>query len=249
MPQDARPIVAGDAAIVVAPLCARALLELAEEQKQLDAVAADLRTLRNLSRESAEFRTLAANPRIARSALAKAVRQVAEAAKFNVLTANFLALAAQNRRLPQLDAMIAAFLAALAAARGEFAAEVQAAEVLTPGQQERLSAQLPEALTGGKVHVHINQDKSLIGGLVVELGSRLIDASVKGRLERLERQLKSPGSRRLQGSSVETWTFASCRNFIDSEKADRRFRRGDRSGGSRPGAVGRRRRGARVWSR
>ncbi len=192
MPHADQPIVSGDMA-TVARRYAKTLFELAGEQKQLDAVAEDLRGLKMLERESPEFHAIAHNPRLSRTQLIKAAQQIALAAKLNPLTGNFLALLAQSRRLPQLGATIDAFLNELAAQRGEFSAEITAAEPLTQAQQEQLAAQL-QKLTGGKVHMRVSEDKSLLGGFVVKLGSRMIDLSVKSKLARLERQLKSPSN-------------------------------------------------------
>lgn len=181
--------IAGEAAIL-AQRYAGAFYELADEQKQLDAVAADLRALRVINQESAEFQYLAKHPRLARSVMVKAVQALATTAGFNKLTSNFLALIAQNRRLNVIGAVIEAFLDELAKRRGEFTADVRSAKALSAAQQEQLSAKLRE-LAGGKVHILVREDASLLGGLTVKLGSRLIDASLKTKLARLERQLKS----------------------------------------------------------
>lgn len=186
---DSGAILSGEAAIL-AHRYAGAFYELAEEQKQLDAVAADMRALRVLGQESKEFQVISSHPRLTRAQLVKAAEQVASVAKLNKLTANFLMLVAQNRRLPHLQGMIDQFLAELATRRGEFSADVRSARPLSAAQQEQLAVKLRE-LAGGKVHLMLREDKSLLGGLVVKLGSRLIDASIKTKLARLERQLKS----------------------------------------------------------
>lgn len=185
----ASPIVAGDTAIL-AQRYAHALYDLATEQKQLDVVAGDLRALNQLRQESPEFQYLARQPRLSRVQLVKAMQQVATTAGFNKLTANFLALVAKHRRLNCLGAIIDAYLADLAAHRGEFSAQVRSAQPLSPAQEEQLALKLA-AWAGGKVHVSVSKDPSLLGGLTVKMGSRLIDASVKTKLDRLERQLKS----------------------------------------------------------
>jgi F-type H+-transporting ATPase subunit delta len=185
----AKPIVAGEPAIL-ARRYAGALYELASEQKQLDAVADDLRALKLFMRESAEFQTLVAYPRFSRVQRVAAARKIAGAAKFRALTGNFLALVAQNRRLPLIAAMCDAFLDELARGRGEFTADIRAAEMLAPAQEEQLALQL-RAIAGGKVHMTIAEDKSLLGGLVIRMGSKLIDVSLKGKLARMERRLKS----------------------------------------------------------
>jgi F-type H+-transporting ATPase subunit delta len=197
--QTENPIIAGEAAIL-ARRYAGALYELADEQKQLDAVADDLRALKVLECESADFRAFTGNPRLSRKQLVQAAQQVSGAAKFNKLTSNFLALVAQNRRLAQLNGMCNAFLNELAARRGEFSAEVRAARPLTPTQQEQLAEQL-HALAGGKVHMSVSEDRSLLGGLIVKLGSKLIDASVKSKLARLERQLKNQSLNIVKGAA------------------------------------------------
>ncbi len=181
--------IAGDAAIL-ARRYARALYELAEEKKQLDSVAADLGSLQVLLKVSAEFREVTSNPRLTRAQAVESMKKVASLAKLNPLTQNFLTLLAHNSRLNLLENAIKVFLADLTARRGEFIAEVTTPKALASEQQEQLSKQL-DKIAGGKVHLVIKEDASLLGGLVVKLGSRLIDASVKGKLARLERQLKS----------------------------------------------------------
>lgn len=182
-------IVSGSPAIL-ARRYAAALYALADEQKEIDAVAADMRTLKTLQRESAEFRELARNPRLARGVLTKTAKQVAIAAKLSPLTSNFLALLAQGRRLSLLPTAADHFLAELARHRGEFTAEVRTARPLSHAQEEQLASSL-RSLAGGKVHLTVREDRTLIGGLTVKLGSRLIDASVRGKLERLARTLQS----------------------------------------------------------
>jgi F-type H+-transporting ATPase subunit delta len=187
--QAAKPIIAGEAAIL-ARRYATALYELAAEQKQLDAVADDMQAIKLFMRESVEFQALTRHPRLSRLQRVGAVQKIAGAAKFCPLTGNFLALVAQNRRLPLIEAIGDAYLNEVATRRGEFTAEVSTAEKLAPAQEEQLSLQL-RAIAGGKVHMTIAEDKSLLGGFVVRMGSKLIDASLKSKLARLERRLKS----------------------------------------------------------
>jgi F-type H+-transporting ATPase subunit delta len=183
------PVIAGDAAIL-ARRYAGALYDLAAEQKQLDAVAADLRLLKRLGHESKEFQHIIENLNLSRDQLVQMIRQVGEASGMSPLTSNFLGLIAKNRRLSHIGAVVDAFLADLAANRGEFTAEVRAARRLSPAQEEQLAQKLG-AWAGGKVHLSVHEDPSLLGGFTVRMGSRLIDASVKTKLERLERQLRS----------------------------------------------------------
>ena len=184
-----KSLVSGDAAIL-ARRYAGAFYELAEDQKVIDAVANDMRTLMQIADGNPEFIAMANHPRLTRPQLVKLAGTMTETLRLNKLTGKFLALVAEHRRMSILSPIIDAFLAQLAAKRGEFTASVRSATALTAQQTEQLSSRLA-ALAGGKVHLDVREDKSLIGGLTVKLGSRLIDASVKSKLERLERKLKS----------------------------------------------------------
>ena len=184
-----RTIVSGDAA-VLARRYADALYDLAEDEKAVDAIAADLRSLLQTVDQNPDLMAAASNPRLNRSQLAGIVRSLADALKLNKLTGKFLALTAQRQRLTILPAIADAFLARLAAQRGEMTISVRSASPLTAHQSEQLAARLA-SLAGGKVTLDVREDKSLIGGLTVRFGSRLIDTSVKSKLQRLERKLKS----------------------------------------------------------
>ncbi len=105
------------------------------------------------------------------------------------LTRSFLGLVAQNRRLFAVPAMIDAFLARLAARRGEVTAEVVAAQALTPAQLDAVNEQLRKAM-GSKVAVEVRVDPALLGGLVVKVGSRMVDASLRSKLHRLQLAMK-----------------------------------------------------------
>ena len=179
----------GDAA-VLARRYAGALYDLAQEQKQLDAIAADMRFIHQLTGDSAEFMTLANHPRITPNQRMAAVQTLSASAKFGSLTTNFLGLLARNQRLGLIRNITSSFLDRLAAERGEFTAEVTSARTLTAAQQEQLAARLHQ-WAGGNVHLSMRQDPALLGGLVIKMGSKVIDASVRNILERLERQLTS----------------------------------------------------------
>lgn len=168
---------------------ATALLELADERKALDRVAEDLRGLGRLIAESPDLARMIRSPILSREAQGAAIAALAERTGLDPLTRNFLGLLARNRRLFALPAMIRQYLETLAARRGEVTAEVVAAAELSPGQRERLDAELRRAV-GQKVAVDFRVDAGLIGGLVLRLGSRMIDASLKTRLHRLEMAMK-----------------------------------------------------------
>ena len=173
----------------VAARYALALFELADEQRKLDQVAQDLRTVDALIGESEDLRRLLKNPLVTRNESRHAVEALMDRAGADPLTKNFIGLVAANRRLFALPDMIKAYLAQLAERRGEFTADVTSARQLTPAQTQALESTLQSAV-GGKVALSLNVDPSLIGGLVVKIGSRMIDSSLKTQLQKLKLAMK-----------------------------------------------------------
>jgi F-type H+-transporting ATPase subunit delta len=182
-------VVAGENA-VLAQRYALALLELAEERNVTDVVSGDLDVLEEAVTGNPDFRLIAKHPRFHTDKVYAAVEDMAGAGRLSELTASFLRRVAKGRRLALLGYMIDAFRTELAEKRGEKTALVSAPCALSEAQKTALSEQLGK-LTGGKVDLILQEDKGLLGGLTVKLGSRLIDASVKGKLAQIERQLKS----------------------------------------------------------
>jgi F-type H+-transporting ATPase subunit delta len=169
-----------------------ALFELAEEQHALDEVAQNLGDLRAMLKDSAELARLARSPVLARGEQAKAVIALAERAGFVPLVRDFLGLVAKNRRLFAVPAMIEAYLLRLAERRGEVTAEVTAAQPLSEEQLARLVDELRKS-AGRRVTVETRVDPQLIGGMIVKLGSRMIDGSVRSKLQRLQLAMKAGG--------------------------------------------------------
>ena len=176
----------------VAGRYATALFDLAEQGKALDAVAADLRALRQMTAESADLARLIVSPVIGRDDQAKAVTALADKAGFNKLTRNILGVMAQNRRLFALDAVISDFLARLSDSRGEMTAEVTSAAPLSDSQLKAVAESLRES-TGVKVAVETKVDPRLLGGLVVRVGSRMVDSSLRTKLQKLQLAMKGIG--------------------------------------------------------
>ena len=168
---------------------AHALFELADDRKVLDTVAAELSALHALIGESADLRRLLASPAIARTDQARALDAVLDRAGACETTRSFIALVARNRRLFALPGMIAAFGALLAHRRGEVTAEVTSAHPLNDDQQAALGAALRQ-VTGASVSMNVSVDPELIGGLVVRVGSRMIDSSLRTKLQKLQFVLK-----------------------------------------------------------
>ena len=188
MTENTQPIAGDDATLMRRYV--GAFYDLAEQKGAVEQVAADMRGLRRLWDESAEWRALATDPRLHHDMVIKAVAGTAAQAKLSDLTANFLRVVAQNRRLNLLPAFIDGFLAEMAARRGESDAIVHTARPLSAAQMDKLNATLAQ-IAGGTVHMAVSEDASLLGGLTVKMGSTFIDASLKARLDRLERALKT----------------------------------------------------------
>lgn len=168
---------------------AAALYELADEGKALDPVAGDLSALKGLIAESPDLAKLVRSPLIDRADKAAAMNSVLEKAGAHDLTRRFIGVVARNNRLFALPGMIDAFLAELAQRRGEITAEVASARPLNESQLNSIAETLRSAL-GGRVAIEPRIDPSLIGGLVVRVGSRMIDSSLKSKLQRLQVAMK-----------------------------------------------------------
>ncbi len=174
----------------VAGRYASALFELADEAKSLDQVAKDLVAFRTMVGESADLARLIASPVIGREAQAKALLAVLDAAGIAGLTRSFIGTVAGNGRARDLPAMAAAFLAELARRRGETTAEVTSAVPLSPAQLQQLTDTLRGVLGSAKVSVDARVEPDILGGLVVKVGSRLFDSSIRSKLTRLQLAMK-----------------------------------------------------------
>jgi F-type H+-transporting ATPase subunit delta len=168
---------------------ATALFDLAAEMRSLDAVADDLARLKALVAGSADLARLVRSPVYTRDEQAKAMDAILRRLGVNTLTKHFIALLAAKRRLFALSDIIAAFETLLANRRGELRAEVTSARPLNDSQVTMLAGTLKDAL---KREIRLAQrvDPTLLGGLVVKVGSRQIDSSIKSKLVRLERAMR-----------------------------------------------------------
>ncbi len=171
---------------------AAALFDLADERHALDAVAGDLRELRAMVQGSGDLVRLLRSPVVSRNDQGKAVAALAERAGLGDITRNFLGVVARNRRLFAVPAMIEAYLRRLAARRGEIIAEVTVAQPLNEARQMALTEQL-RRVVGARVAVDIRVDPALLGGMIVKVGSRMVDASLNSRLQRLRLAMKATG--------------------------------------------------------
>ncbi len=168
---------------------ATALFDLARDAKAVDAVAASLASISAALADSADLRTLTTSPMIDRAAAARAVAGVAAAMQLDPLTAKFLGVLAHNRRLSALPAVIRDFARLTARNRGEVTAEVTSAHPLDDEQQKALKAKLRAGL-GADAALVLNVDPEILGGLVVRVGSKMVDSSLRTKLNALASAMK-----------------------------------------------------------
>ena len=174
----------------VAGRYASALFELADNARSLDQVAEDLRTFRTMAAESAELARVLASPVISRAAKSQALLAVLDAAGIKGLTRSFIGTVAANGRARELVAMATAFLTELASRRGETTVAVTSAVPLSPAQLQQLNDSLRSVLGSTKVSIDARVEPEILGGLVVKVGSRLFDSSIRSKLQRLQLAMK-----------------------------------------------------------
>ncbi|GAA0382964.1 F0F1 ATP synthase subunit delta [Brevundimonas terrae] len=168
---------------------AQALFELAEDKGALDAVRADMASLKAAWKDSADLRRLATSPVISADDQAKGLLAIADKAKFNAVTCNLLGLVAKNGRAVDLPGVIAGFEALYAKKTGVVAAEIISAVELTAAQSKKIQSELRTAL-GRDPELTTRIDPSILGGLKVKVGSKLFDASLKTKLDQMTFALK-----------------------------------------------------------
>jgi len=171
---------------------AQALLDLAEDKGRLDAVAEDLRGLRDLVQESPALRSLLRSPVTGRTRQTHALLAVLDKAGVDAVTRNFVQVVARNGRLFALPDMAEAYLHELARRRGEVTAKVTSARALSDKQTQQLEQALRQSL-GGTVRVEASVDPELLGGMIVRVGSRMIDNTLRSKLNRLQHAMKGAG--------------------------------------------------------
>ncbi len=176
----------------VAGRYATALFEIANEASTLAAVEADLSALEAALAESAELRELISSPIYTREQQAAVMAELSSQMNICMEVANTIALMASKRRLFVLPDLIAAVKALAADARGEISADVTAAKALTKAQQESLAKALSKS-AGKDVTINMSVDNDIIGGLIVKMGSKMIDTSVASKLANLQNAMKEVG--------------------------------------------------------
>ncbi|MBA3448940.1 MAG: F0F1 ATP synthase subunit delta [Pseudaminobacter sp.] len=176
----------------VAERYAGSLYELAAQANAVPAVEAGLARFETLLRGSEDLTRMIKSPVFSSDEQYKAIAVIADRAGITGLVGNFLRVIAKNRRLFAVPAMIRAFRRIAAEQRGEVAAEVTSAHALSPEQEAELKAAL-KSVAGKNVTIAVTVDPSLLGGMVVKIGSRQIDTSLKTKLNSLKLALKEVG--------------------------------------------------------
>ena len=176
----------------IAERYASALFALALESKAIDKVQADLDVFLGMMESSADLQRLISSPIFSADQQADAIAALLVKAKISGLTANFLGLVANNSRLFAVHGMIKAFRGLVADHRGEVAADVTSATALTPAQMKSLKTVLNSAV-GKKVQIAQHVDPAVLGGMIVKVGSRMIDTTLRTKLDNLKIAMKEVG--------------------------------------------------------
>lgn len=176
----------------VAERYASSLFELALEAGSVEAVGSDLNRVQTMIDGSADLKRLISSPVFSAEEQTKAIAAIVEKAGFKGLVANFLKVVASNRRLFAVPGMVKAYRVIAARHRGEVTAEVTSAHALAAAQETELKAAL-KSVTGKDVAIAVTVDPSILGGLIVKVGSRQIDTSLRTKLSTLKLALKEVG--------------------------------------------------------
>ncbi|MBN9250874.1 MAG: F0F1 ATP synthase subunit delta [Mesorhizobium sp.] len=176
----------------VAERYAGSLFELDLQENSVAKVEAALTSFETMLAGSADLKRLIESPLFAAEDQERAISAIVDKAKITGLAANFLRVVARNRRLFAVPGMIRAFRKIAAEHRGEASAEVTSAHALSAAQQAELKATL-KSVAGKDVTFNVTVDPSLLGGLIVKMGSRQIDTSLKTKLNSLKLALKEVG--------------------------------------------------------
>ena len=171
---------------------ATALFDLARDQNVVDAVKADLDNFEVLLNESADLKRLVRSPVFSADSQSRALVAVLEKAGISGISANLLKVLTANRRLFAVADVIRAYRALVAKYKGEASADVTVAEPLSDKNLDALKAAL-KSVTGKDVALNVKVDPSIIGGLVVKLGSRMVDSSLRTKLNSIKHAMKEAG--------------------------------------------------------
>lgn len=176
----------------IAARYATAVFDLAKDDGKIKNLEGDLDGLTSALAESGDFNALISSPVYSRDEQGTAIVALAKKMKLSPIMTNTLSLMAAKRRLFVLPQLVSALRAAIAEDKGEVTADVVSAKALTKAQSDKLRASLMTT-TGKKVSINATVDESLIGGLIVKVGSKMIDTSIRSKLAALQNTMKEVG--------------------------------------------------------
>ncbi len=171
---------------------ATALFELAKEKKALEAIESQVDELAHILADSQELVSALSSPVVGRTSQENIVSAISKKAKFHAVLANTLNVMAARGRLGLLESVIASFREMVTYERNEVVAEVATAQKMTAAQLKSLTSVLTKKF-GKTVTIETTIDESLVGGMVVKVGSTMIDSSVKGKLSKFHNAMKEVG--------------------------------------------------------
>ena len=176
----------------IADRYASAVFDLAKDGKKLKALETDVDALGAALDDSSDFADLISSPIYGRDAQGAAITAIAKKMELSPVVSNTLALMAQKGRLFVLPQLVEQLREKIAEEKGEVTADVTAAKALTKAQSDKLAKTLKEQI-GKTVKINTTVDESLIGGLIVKVGSKMIDTSIRSKLDALQNTMKEVG--------------------------------------------------------
>ena len=167
-----------------------ALFELCSEKNILNKVVDDFRVLNKLIKNNDEISLLISSPTIGKNDQSKLITQILEKSKANKISINFCGVLANNGRISILEKIVEEFLKEVSRRQGEITVDVSSTSKLEISEEEILKKSISQKFGGKKISLVTNVDKSLIGGIVIKIGSKMIDNSIKTKLKNLELVMK-----------------------------------------------------------
>ncbi len=165
-----------------------ALFELSEENNLLSQIEDQSSSILYLINQSEDFSNLIKDPTISQEDLLKVINTISEDNKFETLFKNFLNFLIQKRRFFFIERILKSFIEICSRKRGELKAELKSAKVLSNDEIEKITEELTKNFSS-KIKLNYKHDESLIGGLVVQVGSTMVDTSIKNKLQQIENRM------------------------------------------------------------
>ena len=174
---------------LIADRYASALYELSSESKCIDEVLKDLLTIQEYIKQNNDFKLLIKSPHVSSSEKMNIIKKILSNHSANNLTTKFIKVISQNKRINFLSAIIARFYAINSEKRGDVVAEITSAEILTDQQKNGIKDQL-RSILGEKLSLNYKIDHKIIAGLIVKVGSKMIDSSLDSKINKLTIAMK-----------------------------------------------------------